>query len=336
MSNPSEDKLILPATLAEVARIAGVGSSTASRVLRDRGSFSNETRDKVLAAAAGLGYVPNRIAGSLASTGSQLVAVVVPSLSNIVFADLLTGATGALEERGIQCVIGVTDYDMQREEALIASMLAWRPAAIMVAGLEHTAPSLRMLSASGGRVAELIDIDGQGVDLVVGFSSRAAGVASAQHLLSRGYREIGYVGHDLERDKRASKRFAGFRDTLLDAGRPLRDLQFTLAASSVEVGRLGLEALLARSPRLDAVYFSNDDMAMGGYFHCLSRGIAIPRELALFGFNGLNIGAFAPQPLTTIRTPRFAIGKVGAELVISDAPAQTIDLGFELIDGATA
>lgn len=295
-----------------------------------------KARDEVLAAAAELGYVSNRIAGSLASTASRLVAIVVPSLSNIVFADVVTGANSALDEAGIQCVIGVTDYDMQREEALIASMLAWRPAAIMVTGLEHTSPSLRMLRASAGRVAELIDTDGEGVDLVIGFSNRAAGVASARRLLSRGYRRFGYVGHDLERDKRAGKRFAGFRDTLLEAGCPLRDLQFTAAASSIEVGRFGLETLLARSPELDAVYFSNDDMAMGGYFHCLARGVSIPRELALFGFNGLNIGAFAPQPLTTIRTPRFAIGQVGAKQVISNVPAQTIDLGFDLIDGATA
>jgi LacI family gluconate utilization system Gnt-I transcriptional repressor len=328
--------LISAATLAEVAEIAGVGQSTVSRVLRNHGSFSTSTRDKVLAAVSGLGYVPNRIAGSLASAGSRLVAIVVPSLSNIVFADLLTGASNALEQKGIQCVIGVTDYDAQREETLIASMLAWRPAAIMVAGLEHTEPSLRMLRVSGARVAELLDIDGEGVDLVVGFSNRAAGAASAQHLLSRGYRRIGYVGHDLERDKRAGKRYAAFRDTLLEAGFPLSDLQTAPAGSSVEVGRVGLEALLARSPRLDAVYFSNDDMAIGGYFHCLSRDISIPGELALFGYNGLNIATVAPQPLTTIRTPRTLVGKVGAELVISAAPAQTIDLGFELIVGATA
>ena len=111
----------------------------------------------------------------------------------------------------------------------------------MVTGLEHTSPSLRMLRASAGRVAELIDIDGEGVDLVIGFSNRAAGVASARRLLSRGYRRFGYVGHDLERDKRAGKRFAGFRDTLLEAGCPLRDLQFTAAASSIEVGRFKLK-----------------------------------------------------------------------------------------------
>jgi LacI family gluconate utilization system Gnt-I transcriptional repressor len=104
----------------------------------------------------------------------------------------------------------------------------------------------------------------------------------------------------------------------------------------VENGRLGLERLLARTSDLDAVYFSNDDMALGGYFHCLAEGIAIPSKLAIFGYNGLDIGRATPQPLSTIRTPRVATGEIAAQLVVANAPAQAVDLGFELIEGATA
>jgi len=323
-------------TLVDVAALAGVGESTVSRVLRNHGSFSQATRDRVMAAVTQLGYVPNRIAGTLASAGSRLVAIIVPSLSNIVFADVLSGAGTGLESEGYQAVFGVTDYDPAREEVLIASMLAWRPSAIMVAGLEHTDMAEKMLRASNVRIAELLDIDGQGIDIVVGFSNLEAGRVSARHLLSRGYRRIGYVGHDLERDKRAGKRLAGFCQALIDAGITLADQEMTSAPSSVEIGRMGLEKLLERSPDLDAVYFSNDDMAIGGYFHCLSRGIAIPTDLAIFGYNGLNIGTMAPRPLSTIRTPRVAIGKTAASLVTSDTPSQVVDLGFELIAGATA
>ncbi len=91
-----------------------------------------------------------------------------------------------------------------------------------------------------------------------------------------------------------------------------------------------------RAPTLDAVYFSNDDMAIGGYFLCLSRGIAVPDRLALFGHNGLDIGRVTPQPLSTIRTPRVQVGAEGARLVCSDEPRTVIDLGFELVVGATS
>ncbi|MDP9810386.1 LacI family gluconate utilization system Gnt-I transcriptional repressor [Rhizobium tibeticum] len=323
-------------TLAEVADAAGVGESTVSRVLRNYGSFSEKTRDRVMAAVERLGYVPNRIAGTLASTGSRLVAFVIPSLSNIVFPDVLRGASAILEESGYQAVFSVTDYDSQREEALAAAMLAWRPAAVMLAGYEHTDGTLKILRASGCRIVELLDLDGAALDLAVGFSNLAAGRVTAEFLLRRGYRRIGYVGHDLNRDTRAGKRFSGFCATLGAGDAPLADREILAGASSVENGRLGLERLLARTPDLDAVYFSNDDMALGGYFHCLARGISIPSQLAIFGYNGLDIGRAMPQPLSTIRTPRVATGKIAAQLVVTNAPPQVVDLGFELIEGATA
>ncbi|WP_245434973.1 LacI family DNA-binding transcriptional regulator [Mesorhizobium sp. WSM3879] len=322
-------------TLTDVARAAGVGESTASRVLRGHGSFSAKTRESVLNAARSLGYVPNRIAGTLASTGSKLVGIVIPSLSNIVFPDMLRGANTVLVAAGFQPVVAVTDYEQGREETLIESLLSWRPAGMMVAGLEHTERTVAMLRHARIRVAELLDSDGDGIDIVVGYSNREAGGASARHLVSRGYRRIGYVGHDLSRDLRAAKRFAGFRSALAEAGLEVAAEEIIPSSSSIEAGRDGLGRLLGRAPDLDAVYFSNDDMAIGGYFHCLARGIAIPGRLAIFGYNGLDVARAAPQPLSTIRTPRVAVGETGARLVCSDGPPTKIDLGFELIEGAT-
>ena len=322
-------------TLTDVAREAEVSESTASRVLRRHGSFSSRTRERVLGAAARLGYVPNRIAGTLASTGSKLIGIVIPSLTNIVFPDLLRGANSVLEAAGFQSVVAVTDYDQAREESLIESLLSWRPAGLMVAGLEHTERAQAMLRGAGIRIAELMDTDGQGIDIVVGYSNREAGRVSARHLIARGYRRIGYVGHGVGRDLRAAKRLEGFRAALAEAGMAIVAEAIVTAPSSVGAGRDGLERLLRRSPNLDAVYFSNDDMAIGGYFLCLARAIAIPERLALLGYNGLDVGQYAPQPLSTIRTPRVAVGETGARLVCAAGRPTVVDLGFELTAGAT-
>jgi len=324
------------ATLNAVARKAGVGASTVSRVLRKQGSFSPRTRDKVLAAVEKIGYVPNYIAGTLASTRSQLVGIVIPSLTNIVFPDLLRGAHKTLHAAGYKSVIGVTEYDPSQEEVMIESMLAWRPAGLIIAGLEHTTRSRAMLVNSGVRVVEVFDIDGKGIDFVVGFSNLAAGRTSAEFLVARGYRRVGYVGHDIELDLRAGKRLRGFKLALESAGLTLAGQELVARPSSIEEGRSGLARLLARNPAIDAVYFSNDDMAIGGYFHCLANSIAIPDQLALFGSNGLEVARFAPQPLSTIRTPRVLMGETAARLVLTDEPSRVVDLGFELIEGATA
>jgi LacI family gluconate utilization system Gnt-I transcriptional repressor len=323
--------------LADVAREAGVGESTVSRVLRNKGSVSQQTRQKILKVAADLHYVPNRIAGTLASMTSKLVGIVIPSVGNTVVPEVLAGANQVLEDAGFQPVIGVSNYDPQREEALIESILSWRPSGLLVAGLEHTERARAMLKGSGVRVVELIDTDGEGIDIVVGSSHRAAGRKSAEHLLTRGYRRIGYVGHDFTVDIRAGKRLEGFRAALAEKGLAFTDEEISSnGASSVEAGRLGLARLMARRPALDAVYFSNDDLAIGGYFHCLENRISVPGDLALFGYNGLEIARLTPLPLSTIRSPRFAMGKTGAELLLRGGPSQRVDLGFELVPGATS
>ncbi len=326
-------------TLSDVAREAGVGESTVSRVLRNHGSYSKRAGERVAEAVARLGYVPNRLAGSLAGagtgTGTGLVGVVIPSLANVVFPDLLRGLTGALDGTGMQSVVGVSEYDAEREEALVAALLSWRPEALLLTGLEHTPGTATLARASGVRVVEMIDMDGKGIDTVVGFSNRAAGEASARHLLARGYRRIGYCGHDPLADLRAGKRLAGFEAALAEAGQSLAGREIRPGRSSAASGRAGFEALIARQPDLDAVYFSNDDMALGGWFACLAAGLAVPARIALFGFNGLDFAEAMPQPLSTVRTPRLEVGRQAAACLTGTGP-QRIDLGFTLIEGATA
>ena len=104
-----------------------MGESTVSRVLRNHGSVSQPTREKILKAAADLNYVPNRIAGTLASMTSKLIGIVIPSVGNTVVPEVLAGANTVLEDAGFQPVIGVSNYDPMREEALIESILSWRP-----------------------------------------------------------------------------------------------------------------------------------------------------------------------------------------------------------------
>ena len=322
-------------TLRDVSAAAGLGMSTVSRVLRNHGSFSQATRARVMKAVEELGYVPNRIAGSLASSGSNLVGIVIPSLHNIVFPDLLSGAAVALTPLGLQTVISVTDYDVAQEQKVIESIMAWRPAAFLVAGLEHSERTRALLKNSGVRVAELLDTDGEGIDIVVGFSQWEAGMACARHLVERGYRRIGYVGPHFSFDPRARKRFDGFSSILAEAGMAPIETELIDGVSSTEVGRGALERLLARNPGLDAVYFSNDDFAVGGLFHCYAEGISVPSQLAIMGYNGLDIGRFAPQPLTTLRTPRAEIGEIGARLVMESRGPQVVNLPFELLEGET-
>lgn len=316
----TEPTVAAPITLREVALLAGVSEITVSRTLRGHMSIRPATRDRVMAAVRQTGYVPNRVAGALSSARSNLVGVVLPSLSNNVFAGVMAGIGAALAQSGFQPVVGVSDYDRSTEEDIVRAMLAWKPAAMILTGLDHSLETQRMLANTDLRVVEVMDTDGRPIETAIGFSHRAAGVATARHLIGRGYRRLGFVGHDLEHDSRAGVRLQGLAETLATVGLAVPEVHLTGGASSVGAGRAGLAALLARVPDLDAVVFSNDDMAVGGVFHCWSAEIALPQDLAIFGFNGLEVGQALPQPLSTLRSNRERIGQLAVAAILGRPP----------------
>jgi LacI family transcriptional regulator, gluconate utilization system Gnt-I transcriptional repressor len=331
-------------TLAAVARIAGVSEITASRALRGSAHVARSTLERVQEAARAINYMPNRLAGTLAGGQSRQVAVVLPSLSNSVFSDVLNGLETQLEQAGHHPILGVSNYDPAQEERLVADLLSWRPAGLVLAPAVSTAQTRRLLAASGVPVVEIMDVDPAPIDLAVGLSQRAAGRAMAHYLLGRGYRRLAYVGHDISTDPRATSRLHGLREGLAEAEVTLAATILLPGPSSVPLGREGVARLLRECPakapegRL-AACFSNDDMAVGGMFHALSAGLDVPGDIALAGFNGLAIGQALPLPLTTIASRRVEIGERAAQALLGRFKgmpvAQVQDVGFRLIPGAT-
>lgn len=331
-------------TLSQVARIAGVSEITASRALRDSASVTQGTARKVQEAAAQLGYLRNRLAGALAGGPSNQVGVILPSLSNIVFADVLKGLEDHFEDAGFHPVLGISNYDPQREERLICDLMSWRPAGLVIAPSSSTSASRKLLAGAGFPVVEIMDVDIDPVDMCVGISHHGAGAAMARHLLERGYKRFAYIGHDIIRDQRALTRLNGFRTTLEAAGQSLSATLTLDAPSSVTLGRNGLAQLLRDADQPpDVVYFSNDDMAVGGVFHCMSANIRLPDQLAIAGFNGLEIGQALPVPLTTTGSNRVRIGQKAAGAILqrlkdgtTEPDQRSMDVGFTLIRGGTA
>ena len=288
---------------------------TVSRVLRNRGDVSAATREKVLTAAKTLGYVPNKIAGGLASQRVNLVAVVIPSLSNLVFPDVLGGISAELDDTGLQPVIGVTNYSPAREEMVLYDMLSWRPSGVILAGLEHSNASRAMLENSGIPVIEIMDTDGAGIDAIVGISHIRAGREMAERILAAGYRRIGFVGTHMPEDHRARKRLVGFEEGLAAAGVQLEAREYYQGGSSLLKGRELTERILTRAPDLDFLYYSNDMIGAGGLLYCLEKGLSIPDRIGLAGFNGVDLLDGFPVRLATTDARRVDIGRRAARLV---------------------
>jgi len=310
-----------PLTLRDVSEASGVSEMTVSRVLRNRGDVSDATRSKVLQAAKSLGYVPNKIAGALASQRVNLVAVIIPSLSNLVFPEVMTGISEVLDETPLQPVVGVTNYKPEREEAVLYEMLSWRPSGVIIAGLEHSDASKAMLKAAGIPIVEIMDTDGEPIDAVVGISHRRAGREMARAIVTAGYRKIGFLGTKMPLDHRARKRFEGFTEALAKEGLEVADQEFYDGGSALLKGREMTETILRRSPDLEFLYYSNDMIGAGGLLYCLDNGIDVPGQIGLAGFNGVELLDGLPRQLATMDACRAEIGREAARIIAARAGA---------------
>lgn len=315
MSNDTRSQPRRTLTLRDVSEASGVSEMTVSRVLRSRGDVSEATRERVLIAARSLGYVPNKIAGALASQRVNLVAVIIPSMSNMVFPEVMMGITEELEDTGLQAVVGITNYQPDREEAVLYEMLSWRPSGVIIAGLEHTPAARAMLENAGIPIVEIMDVDGDAVDSVVGISHHRAGIEMAREILRAGYRRIGFLGTKMPLDHRARKRMEGFEQGLAEAGVSLVDREFYSGGSALLKGREMTEAILKRTPDLDFLYYSNDMIGAGGLLYCLDKGIDVPGKLGLAGFNGVELLDGLPRRLATMDACRREVGIRAARII---------------------
>ncbi|MDU9403602.1 LacI family DNA-binding transcriptional regulator [Pseudomonas sp. zfem004] len=322
-------------TLAEVARLSGVSPITASRALRGVSTVAPELVAKVVAAAGSLGYVANPAARALASARSQSVVVLIPSLSNQLFIDTLEAIHEVMRPRGLEVLIGNYHYDIAEEENLIRNYLAYQPCGMLLTGFERSEGSRQLLAASHVPCVHMMELGGEEGVLSVGFSQHQAGRAAAQHLIARGRRRLGFIAAQL--DPRVMQRAEGFRQALAEAGLQAPELELLdPQPSSIGLGGELFSRLLAQAPDVDGVFFCNDDLAQGAVLQALREGVAVPGRVAMIGFNDLPASAHMVPPLTSIRTPRAAVGRGAAQALLAMLDGKRVvaeqqDLGFELM-----
>ncbi|CAB3794361.1 LacI family DNA-binding transcriptional regulator [Pararobbsia alpina] len=320
-------------TIADVALRAKVSPMTVSRALKSPSQVLPEARTRVEAAVAALGYVPSHAARTLASSRSRVVGVLVPSLSNAVFVETLAGIQDCLGPAGYQFLIGNTNYSPVTQTELLSTYLTHAPDGFLVTGIDESETIRQRLSAARVPVVHMYDLSQTPGEWSVGFSQQMAGFAITNYLLERGYRRPGFVAAQL--DPRTMQRRAGFRRALREAGFDCDLEVLTSEPSNVGLGSKLLIQMLERAPDCDAIFCCNDDLALGALFECQRRGIRVPDDIAIAGFNDLPSSAWSTPSITTITTPRYEIGFQAAQLLLQILNGETpkksrIDVGFTL------
>ncbi|MEM8570568.1 MAG: LacI family DNA-binding transcriptional regulator [Pseudomonadota bacterium] len=327
-------------SLLEVARAAGVSKMTASRVLRNEGGYSEQTRAKVMQKVDELGYLPNRLATVFAGDKtSTFVGVSIPDLGNEVFAQVLESIDRKLGAFGHQTVLGLTQHTLQEEENWIRTVLSWQPAGLILTGRYHSPRALEMLKNAGIPIVEIWDLNSSPLDMCVGINHFDSGFDMGRYLIGLGYRHVGYVGTSHDVANAASTRLSGFCKAIEGAGGSVVKQLCLHDTATFYPGFYGTEQLLGSTDGIECVFYQNDAMAFGGLQYCESRRMVVPDDIGIAGWGNLPIASVVGKRLTSVHVPHLKLGQAAAEMMmarLSDEPiARTRDIGFRLIPGAT-
>lgn len=312
-------------TLVDVALAAAVSPITVSRVINQPEKVSEAARLKVQKAIDELGYIPNQHASSLASSRSGVIGVAIPSLSNVVFTDVLRGIYKVMGAAGYKVLLVDTHYSPLEEEKMVRTLLSQSPEGLIITGGDQTPACDQLLRKSRIPLVQIMELLPNPIDMNIGFSHLLAGADVVAHLLSQGYQRIGFIGARM--DPRVQQRIRGYTQALAK-----RDLfEANLIATSPEPSSIALGGALFKSlmaaneGRIDAVFCANDDLALGALFEAQRMNIAIPKQLAICGFNDIEAAAYVNPSLTSVAVGRYEMGVKAAELIIQALNQQPID-----------
>lgn len=321
--------------LIEIANLAGVSKMTVSRFLRDPDQVSSALQQKIAAVIERLGYIPNKAPDMLSNAKSHAIGVVLPSLTNQVFADVLKGIEMITDARGYQTMIAHTGYSQDKEEMRLRSLLGYNVDGLILTERTHNPATLKMLEIAGIPVVEIMDSISPCIDMAVGFDNFSITKNMICRMLAKGRKNIVYFS--ARQDDRSIIRQRAYEETMLEAGLTPHTVA-TKDPSSYSLGAKLLHNALTQYPNIDGVFCTNDDLALGTLFECQRLKIDVPKQIAIVGFHGHDVGQAITPKLASILTPRVEMGKVAAELLLKRIDGEVIsnkiiDLPVEYLDG---
>lgn len=321
--------------LQDVADIVGVTKMTISRYLRNPEQVSAPLREKIATALEESGYILNRAPDILSNSTSHAIGILLPSLTNQVFSEVLRGIESVTDSHGYQTMLAHYGYSPEKEERRLASLLSYNIDGLILSERRHTPRTLKMIEVAGIPVVELMDSVSPCLDLAVGFNNFEAARQMTQQIIDRGHRHVVYFG--ARDDERTIIKQQGYEQAMKESGLKPYSVM-TSFASSYSSGAEMLRKTLKEYPKVDSVFCTNDDLAVGAIFECQRQGLKIPQDMAVAGFHGHDIGQVMQPQLASVLTPRESMGKIGAERLLARLRGEKVmspvtDVGFTLVLG---
>jgi LacI family gluconate utilization system Gnt-I transcriptional repressor len=332
---------ITTSRMRDVARKAGVSVMTVSRALNEPEKVSKEMRQRVSAVVEEIGYVPNRLARSLSSNRSNMIGLIVPSIRNSLFAETIKGISDVLSGNGYHLMIADSGPGLQEEEEAITAFLQQRVGGLVLHNTSHTPAAIAAIAKAKVPVVENGNLTATPLDSVVSYSNYEAARAITLHLARMGYKQVAFVSLVRRENDRARERLRGYQAALAELGRKQDNALILERPPGFSSGAEAVVHLVERTPQVDAIFFAGDVLAVGAALECQRRGWKVPERVAIASFDDLDILRYVNPPLTTIRLPRYEIGRRSAECLLDRLSGRatqriSLDLRFEIIQRDSA
>lgn len=304
-------------SIKDIARAAGVSHTTVSRALHNNPLISAEVRERIQRLAREMGYIPNAVAQSLQNRRTNTIGLVVTSIADPFFADVVQGVEEVARPSGFSVFLNSSCNDPAHEIQVVDMFHQRRVDGIVVASSRvgsHYAHRLERLQVPVVLVNCQAESDHAFLHTVTVDDDRGARLAT-EHLLMLGHRTIGYVGVN-DRPRSNQRRRDGYLGTLatVDDGHPVIAPIVRAEANDVAVGRAALAHLLDAG--CTAVFCYNDMVAVGVLLACRARGLSVPRDLSVIGFDDVELAQYMTPPLTTIHQPKDELGRLAMRMLL--------------------
>jgi LacI family transcriptional regulator len=327
--------MISTITLDDVAEAAGVSPATVSRVLNRPSGVRESLRVRVQEAVTRLGYVPHGAARALASRRSNTVGAIIPTLDNAIFAKGIDALQRRLNAAGFVLLLASTEYVRERELTELDALIERGVDGIMLIGANHDPALYARLAAKGMPYVNTWAYDPDAEHPCIGFDNQRAAMRVARHLLDLGHRRFAMIAGVARHNDRATQRTAGVRAALAARDVVLPPDRLLERPYDVGEGRAAMRLLMRSPDPPTAVICGNDVLAIGAVLECLAIGIEVPGRVSITGFDDLDLASHLVPPLTTMRVPCAAMGRLAAEYLINRINGQhtipALELEAELI-----
>jgi DNA-binding LacI/PurR family transcriptional regulator len=303
-------------TIKDIARHTGVSHSTVSRALHGNSLISTETAERIRQAAQELGYQPSAAARSLKTNRSQVLGVIVSSIDDPFFSEILFGIEEAAQQNGYSLFIGAAQHDPNRERAIVQTMMEQRTDGVIICSSSFSAERGRQLLEYGFPIVMVNHQAAENFHYSI-YHDDVDGIRQVtRHLLGLGHWRIAYLGNSLS-GRTTQDRLLGFQTEMDSAGLPIpEEYVYQVAGNDPALGLKAAEYFLGLHPRPTAVVCFNDMLAIG-VLKGLSRvGVDVPGEISVTGFDNITYSAFTCPSLTTFDQPKRSIGAEAAQLLL--------------------